>query len=101
MALFDNLDDPQKQAFLMAAAGLLQGQQGKANFGADLSRGLLSGLQGYNQGRAFYSREQDAKQAREMHAMQLAQMQRQGRAGAADRRSSSSVHVVGSASHAE
>jgi hypothetical protein len=79
MGLLDgNLDDPQKQMLMALAAGLLQGSgRTNKNFGADLGNAIPQGLMALNQGRALKSRELDAEQQRQMHATQLAQMQRQ------------------------
>lgn len=49
--LFNNLDDPRRQALLMMAAGLLSPVRGKgmAGFGEAMSRGIEGGLLGFNQ----------------------------------------------------
>lgn len=63
--LFDNLDDPRRQALLMMAAGLLSPVRGKgmAGVGEAMSRGIEGGLLGFNQA-------SNAKQSKEMRDVQ-------------------------------
>lgn len=78
--MFENLDDPQKQALLMMAAGLLAPQDrrlGKGGqFAAALSQGMQGGLLGFNQARQAKRRDDVMGQEAELRKMQMADMQR-------------------------
>lgn len=71
-------DDPQKQAMMMMALGLLGGAPGqRKNFGADLGHAGLLGMQGLQQAKAYQLKSEEEKQQREFRAMQMAQMKAQ------------------------
>ena len=77
MGLLDLLQDP--HFLLSMGAGLLSHDpRQKANFGNDLSRGLLSGMQGHQQNQAMQMRKAEEEQQRQMRQMQMDQMRRQG-----------------------
>ena len=77
--MFENLDDPQKQALLMMAAGLLAPQDrrlGKGGqFAAALSQGMQGGLLGFNQARQAKRRDDVMGQEAQIRAAQVKQMQ--------------------------
>lgn len=70
--MFDFPDDPQKQALLYAAMGLLSGSpNGRKNFGADVANAGLLGMQGYNQGRVLQAKLGEEQQQAQMRNMQM------------------------------
>lgn len=73
--------DPKQQMLMAMGLGLLGG--GSANFGKNLSRGGLLGMQAYNQAQQMQMREDEKKQQAEMRAQQMAQMKQQQEAQAA------------------
>lgn len=73
--------DPKQQMLMAMGLGLLGG--GSANFGRNLSRGGLLGLQTYNQAQQMQMREAEEKQQAEMRAQQMAQMKQAQEAQAA------------------
>lgn len=77
--MFENLDDPQKQALLMMAAGLLAPQDrrlGKGGqFAAALSQGMQGGLMGYNNASREKRRAEALAEEARIRKMQADQMQ--------------------------
>lgn len=73
--LFDNLEDPRRQAMLMMAAGLLSPVRGKgmAGFGEAMSRGIEGGLLGYNQASKSKREREMEKLLTEQRQLQLDQ----------------------------
>lgn len=68
-------DDPQKQAMMMMALGLLGGApQGRKNLGADIAHAGLLGMQGYQGAQGMQMRKAEEEQQREMRKMQMEQM---------------------------
>lgn len=79
MGLLDGLfsDDPQKQAMMAMALGLLQGApQGRKNFGADLSNAGLLGMQTYGQAKTMQQKMAEEKQQQQLRDIQLKTAQR-------------------------
>lgn len=76
--MFDNLDDPKRQALLALAAGLLTPvrQKGAAGFGAALSNGIQGGLLGFNQASQQQRRNKLTDIQEQMAKMQLANANR-------------------------
>jgi hypothetical protein len=73
-----DLTDPKTLAILMAASGMMSGAPGqRRNFVADIGHGLMSGLQGYNQGRVMQTRQAEEDQQREMMRMRMDEMRQQ------------------------
>ena len=79
--MFENLDDPKRQALLMMAAGLLSPQDGRmgkgSQFAAALSQGLQGGLLGYNNASREQRRAKGLEQETEVRRMQMKAMKAQ------------------------
>ena len=79
--MFENLDDPKRQALLMMAAGLLSPQDGRmgkgSQFAAALSQGLQGGLLGYNNASREQRRAKGLEQETAFRNMQVEAMKRQ------------------------
>ena len=79
--MFDQLDDPKKQALLMMAAGLLSPQDSRmgkgSQFAAALSQGLQGGLLGFNNASREKRRAEGLAQETDIRRMQVEQMKAQ------------------------
>lgn len=77
--MFENLDDPRKQALLMAAAGLFAPVRGKgwSGFGEALSQGIQGGLLGLNRAQTMQAKLAEEKQRAAMRDVALANARRE------------------------
>lgn len=67
-------DDPQKQAMMMMALGLLGGAPGqRKNFGADLAHGGLLGMQGLQSAQSMQMKRKEAEERDQLRQMQIEQ----------------------------
>lgn len=71
-------DDPQRQAMMMLAAGLLSPvrNKGGAGFAEAMAQGIQGGLLGYNQARAGVDRKAEMEMRRQFQQRQLEEMDR-------------------------
>lgn len=71
--MFENLDDPRKQALLMAAAGLFAPVRGKgwSGFGEALSQGIQGGLLGLNRAQTMQAKLAEEKQQQQMRQLAM------------------------------
>lgn len=76
--MFDNLDDPKRQALLMMAAGLLSPvrSRGASGFGEALGRGIQGGLLGFNEASQNRRRNELTDLQKRMSQFQLDAAQR-------------------------
>lgn len=76
--MFDNLDDPRKQALLMMAAGLLSPVRGKgmSGFGEAMGQGIRGGLLGFNSASQNKRRDELTDIQKKHSQMQLAEAER-------------------------
>lgn len=76
--MFENLDDPRKQALLALAAGLLSPVRGKgwSGFGEAASQGIQSGLLGFNQAQRTQEAVKRGEMERKLEAARLAEYER-------------------------
>ena len=74
--MFENLDDPRKQALLALAAGLLSPVRGKgwSGFGEAASQGINAGLLGFNQAQRTQEAVKRGEMERQLEQARLAQM---------------------------
>ena len=74
--MFENLDDPRKQALLALAAGLLSPVRGKgwSGFGEAASQGINAGLLGFNQAQRTQEVVKRGEMERQLEQARLAQM---------------------------
>jgi len=76
--MFENLDDPKRQALLALAAGLLSPVRSKgwSGFGEALGQGIQGGLLGFNQAQRTKEATDRGAMARKLQEMQFAEMER-------------------------
>jgi len=74
--MFENLDDPRKQALLALAAGLFSPVRGKgfSGFGEALGQGVNAGLLGFNQAQRTQEAVKRGEMERQLEQARLAQM---------------------------
>ena len=77
--MFENLDDPRKQALLALAAGLFSPVRGKgfSGFGEALGQGVNAGLLGFNQAQRTQEAVKRGEMDRRLEQMRLDQAKRQ------------------------
>lgn len=73
-----NLDDPKNLALIMAGLQMMQHDpRQRSNFGNDVSRGLLGGLQGYQQGKGLLAQNAEREERSQERQMRLDAMRQQ------------------------